>query len=124
MATAIFMYPSDLTKLKFMKVDASDKRYVDALNEIASNKTLDGIPIITTTMVTPGDYLIGNFDLALLVTKGGGVRIDIGLDSDDFTKNLRTILAEWRGLTIVKTNNRTAFIAGDFATDKAALETS
>jgi HK97 family phage major capsid protein len=122
--TAIFMHPSDLTSLKFVKVDSTDKRYVDALNEIASAKSLDGVPIVKTTLVTQGEYLVGNFNLAKLVTASEGVRIDIGLDGDDFTKNLRTILAEWRGLSMVKTNERTAFVAGTFATDKAVLETT
>ena len=83
---------------------------------------MDGIPIVESTLVTQGEYLIGAFDKALLVTRQG-MRIDIGLDSDDFTKNLRTILAEWRGCTIVKNNDRSAFVAGTFATDIAALET-
>ena len=38
-----------------------------------------------------------------------------------FTKNLRTILAEWRGLSLVKNNDRTAFVKGTFATDIAAI---
>lgn len=122
MASAIFMNPSDLTKLKLDKVTSTDKRYIEALQEIASTKSLDGVPIITTTLVTADDFLIGNFDKALLVTKDG-IRMDVGLDADDFTKNLRTILAEWRGLTIVKQNDRTAFVEGDFTTAKAALET-
>ena len=49
--------------------------------------------------------------------------IEVGRDSDDFTKNLVTVLAEWRGLCLVKTNRRPAFVTGVFATDKAALET-
>jgi len=36
---------------------------------------------------------------------------------------MRTIIAEWRGLVYVKNNDRTAFVAGDFTTDTAALET-
>lgn len=53
----------------------------------------------------------------------GGIEISVGFENDDFTKNLVTILAEWRGLTIVKNNDRSAFVKGDFTTDKAALET-
>jgi hypothetical protein len=34
----------------------------------------------------------------------------------------RTILAEWRGLSAVKNNDRTAFVKGVFATDKGELE--
>jgi hypothetical protein len=51
------------------------------------------------------------------------MNIEVGRDSDDFTKNLVTVLAEWRGLCLVKTNRRPAFVTGVFATDKAALET-
>lgn len=122
-ASAIFMHPSDLTALKFIKVTSTDLRYVNALQEIAANKSLDGVPIITTTLVTVDDFLIGNFSKSLLVSKDG-MRLDIGLDADDFTKNLRTILAETRNLVIVKNNDRTAFVEGDFTTAEAALETA
>jgi hypothetical protein len=52
------------------------------------------------------------------------IDVQVGLENDDFTKNLVTVLAEWRGLALVKTNERSAFVAGVFATDKAALETA
>ena len=116
----IFMHPSDVTALKLVKLSTSDKRYIDRLMLVGSTLRMDGIPIIETTLVTQGQYLVGDFGLSMLVTKEG-IRIDIGLDADDFTKNLRTIIAEWRGLTLVKNNDRTAFVAGTFATDKTAI---
>ena len=119
---AILMHPSDLTSLLFEKVDSTDKRYIMALQEIASNRTLDGIPIVTTTLVTVDDYLVGSFDMATVYQKGAP-SIEVGRDSDDFTKNLVTILIEWRGAVVVKNNDRTAFVEGDFTTDAAALET-
>lgn len=122
-ANYIFMHPSDVTKLKLYKVSATDRRYVDRLLFINGTMSLDGIPIIETTLVTAGQYLIGNFDLATLYEKEG-LNIQMGLDADDFTKNLRTIIAEWRGALVVKNNDRTAFVKGVFATDMAALETA
>jgi HK97 family phage major capsid protein len=121
-ATAILMHPSDVTALKMVKVSSTDKRYVERLAMVAGSLSLDGVPIIPTTLVTIGEYLIGNFSLALVLDKGG-VTIDVGLDGNDFTKNMRTILAEWRGVVIVKNNDRTGFVKGVFATDKAAIET-
>ena len=118
----IFMHPSDVTSLLVTKLSSTDKRYVGRLVQVGSTMILDGVPIIKTTLVTQGEYLVGAFDLAMLVTRSA-MRFDIGLDGDDFTKNLRTILGEWRGLTLVKHNDRSAFVAGDFATDEAALET-
>lgn len=122
MPNYILMYPSDVTKLKLYKVSTTDKRYIDRLLLVAGELTLDGIPIIPTTLVASTEYLVGAFDLATLYDKGE-VSIEIGLDGNDFTKNMRTIRAEWRGAMIVKNNDRTAFVKGDFDTDKAALET-
>ena len=121
--TAIMMHPSDVTKLKLIKVSGTDKRYIDRLVMVAGMLNLDGVPIIETTLVTAGQFLMGDFNMAGLYDKGE-VRIEIGLDADDWTKNLRTILAEWRGALVVKNNDRTAFVKGVFATAKAALETT
>ena len=119
--THILMHPSDVTALKMVKVSSTDKRYVERLAMVAGNMSLDGIPILETTLVTAGTYLIGAFDMATVYDKGA-LSIEIGRDADDFTKNLVTVLAEWRGLCVVKNNDRTAFVTGVFATDKAALE--
>lgn len=122
MPNYILMHPTDVTKLKLYKVSNTDKRYIDRLSLIAGQMSLDGIQIVETTLVTVGTYLIGSFDLATVYDKGD-VTIDIGLDGNDFTNNFRTILIEWRGLVIVKNNDRTAFVKGTFATDKASIET-
>ena len=122
-ATAILMHPTDVTKLKVAKVSSSDKRYVERLQMIGGSLSMDGVPIIPLTLITVGTYLVGAFDLATMYTKGD-LSIEIGLDGSDFTKNLRTILAEVRAALVVKNNDRTAFVKGTFATDMAALETA
>lgn len=121
-ANYILMHPSDVSKLLLIKVSTTDKRYIDRLVFVAGNLSLDGVPIIKTTLVTVGTYLVGAFDMAQVFSRGD-VGISVGLDGNDFTKNMITVLAEWRGLVIVKNNDRTAFVKGTFATDKAALET-
>jgi len=122
MPNAIFMHPSDVTALKLVKVSSSDKRYVERLAMIGGELMLDGVRIIPTTLVSAGTYLVGDFNKASLYEKES-IRIEMGLDGNDYTKNLRTILAEWRGAVVVKNNDRTAFVKGTFATDKTALET-
>ena len=119
----ILMHPDDVYQLKSLKVSSSDRRYVDMVYMAGDSMSISGVPIIETTLVTTDEYLVGDFSRALLVQKGG-IRVEVGLDGSDFTNNVRTILAEWRGLVIVKNNDRTAFIKGDFTTDKAALETT
>jgi HK97 family phage major capsid protein len=119
-ANFILMNPFDVLKLKQEKVSSTDKRYVEELVTVGNNLVLGGVVIIPTTLVTQDEYLVGDFGLSILVTRSG-MTFDIGLDGNDFTENMRTILAEWRGLTIVKTNKRTAFVKGDFTTDIAAI---
>ncbi len=121
--TAILMHPTDVAKLLVIKVSATDRRYVDRLQMIAGQLSLDGIPIVKTTLVTAGTYLVGVFNMASLYDKGA-ISLEMGLDGNDFTKNLRTIIAEYRGAMVVKNNDRTAFVKGTFSTDKAALETA
>lgn len=116
----ITMFPSDVTALKLIKTSTTDKRYVDRLTIVAGQLSLDGVPIIQTTLETAGEYLIGSGDLATLYDKGS-VRIDVGLDGNDFTENKRTILGEWRGALVVETNDRPAFVTGVFATDITAI---
>ena len=120
---AILMHPSDITKLKLYKVSATDRRYIDRLIFIGNTLTLDGVPMIGSTLVTAGTYLVGNFNMSTMYQKNA-VTINMGLDGNDWTKNLRTIIAEWRGALVTKNNDRTAFVKGTFATDIAALETA
>lgn len=116
----ILMNPTDVTALKTLKVSSTDKRYIDRLQLIAGQLTVDGVPIIATTLITAGQYLVGAFDLATLYTKGD-IMVQVGLDGNDFTNNVRTILAEVRAALVVKNNDRTAFVKGVFATDIAAI---
>jgi hypothetical protein len=120
--TYAFVHPNTITSLKLIKRSTTDRDYIDRLAMVAGQMTLDGMPIIKSTLIAKGEYLIGNFAAATVYDKGE-IGIEVGRDSDDFTKNLVTVLAEWRGLCLVKTNRRPAFVTGVFATDKAALET-
>ena len=119
----IFMNPSDVTALKMVKVSSTDKRYIERLAMVAGDLSLDGTPIIPTTLVTAGEYLIGDFTKSFVLNKQA-IAIEIGYNADNFVKNYKTIRAEWRGVTFVKNNDRTAFVKGVFATDKAVLETA
>jgi HK97 family phage major capsid protein len=120
MPTHIFMHPSDVTALKFEKVTTTDRRYVDRLLEVGGTLSMDGMPIIPTTLVAVGTFLMGDMNRAYLYIKDD-VTIEIGMNGDDFAKNFRTIRAEFRGATVVKNNDRTAFVKGTFSTAKAAL---
>jgi HK97 family phage major capsid protein len=125
--TYAFLHPTVVNQLKMIKVSTTDNRYVDRLSMVAGTLMLDGvIRIVKTTLLTTDQFLFGNFGpagFAVLYEKGG-ITMDIGVENDDFTRNLRTILAEWRGASLVPTNKRTAFVKGSIATAKALIETT
>ena len=123
MANFAMVHPNMITTLKLIKTSETDRRYIDRLAMNAGQLSLDGVTLVPTTLVGKDEYLIGDFGLATVYDKGD-LRIEVGRDSDDFTKNLVTILAEWRGLCIVKNNDRSAFVKGLFSVDKAVLETA
>ena len=120
---SIVLHPSDVTALKLVKLSTTDKRYVDRLMQVGSTMRLDGVPIIETTAMTAGTFLVGEMSKALVAEKGS-IMVEVGLDGNDFTKNMRTILGEARLEVIIENNDLTAFVKGTFATTNAALETT
>lgn len=120
---AIVMHPSDVAQMKFEKVSSTDKRYVERVTMVAGSLLMDGIPIIKNNNISQGTYLVGDMSKALIAEKDS-IMFEIGLDGNDFTKNMRTMLAEWRGQLIIQNNDTTAFVTGTFSTDAAALETT
>lgn len=123
MPTAIMMHPTDVTKLLVEKVSSTDKRYIERLQMIAGTLSFDGVPIVKTTLVTEGEFLMGDFTKASVDFKKG-ITIEIGYNADNFVKNFKTIRGEARAVTYVEHNDRTAFVKGVFATAKAALATT
>lgn len=118
----IMLHPTDVLGLLQIKRSTTDKAYIDALQMVAGQLSLDGIPIIETTLVTQDTYLVGDFTKAT-VYDNGSISVEVGRDSDDFTKNLVTVLAEWRGLNVIKTNQTTAFVTGTISVDALAIKT-
>jgi len=108
--------PITVARLKMQKLTSTDKRYVQRLLMVGSQLTLDGIPIIETTLVDEDDYIMGDMKKANIRTRQG-MTVEIGLNADNFVKNFKTIRAEWRGVVYVKHNDRSAFVQSRFQTD-------
>lgn len=121
MASVHVVHPTDLANLRLLKAGAADGAYVSRLQETVNGMMLDGIPVVANTGITLGDFLTMDGSKSAVFSKGSST-IQVGLDSDDFTKNMRTVLIEWRGLNRIKGNDTTAFITGDIATSIAALK--
>ena len=121
MPTAIIMSPTDVAAMKTVKVSTTDRRYVERVLVSGNTLSIDGTPVVVSNLVAPGEYVVGDFGLSTLYTRQS-LTIEIGYNADNFVKNFKTIRAEWRGAAVVETNDRGAFVAGDFATDIAAIK--
>lgn len=101
MATAIVLHHTDWAAVELAK--DSQNRYIFANPQSAATPMLWGLPVIVTNSMTSGAFLVGAFDMAAQLWDREDATVEIGLNSDNFTKNMRTILCEERlALTIYR----------------------
>jgi HK97 family phage major capsid protein len=121
MPTVIFVNPSDKTEMMLTK--GTDGHYIKFPFVSEDGGTIMGdIPIVANNGVPADTFLVMDGAKPTIFDKQS-VRVDVGLDGNDFTNNFVTILAEWRGAQRVKGNDVPALVTGTFTAAKAALET-
>lgn len=120
--THVIMNPEDIAKLQLTK--GTDNTYTypmylptqDGMGEMR----VAGMRIISSTYIAQGKYIVG--DLAKLnVRFRNDIAMSVGLDKDDFTRNMVTILAEARLVSYIKNNQKFAFVVGDIDADITAI---
>lgn len=119
-ANYILLHPNDVAAMELEKTSTGE--YVMPPFRSANGLNVKGLPVITNTGVTEGTYVVGDFTkMNVKVREGFGVTV--GLDGNDFTKNMVTIVGEMRLASYFKSNHTGAFVSGVFATDIAAIST-
>jgi HK97 family phage major capsid protein len=118
----ICLNPVDVAKIDMLKSTTNEYLTHQAAGQFMF-KAFYGLPIVSSNVITAGDFLIGDFSKSNLGIRED-INIAVGFDSDDFTKNLVTILAEMRAVHYIKSNHTAAFVKGTFSTAKTALETA
>jgi HK97 family phage major capsid protein len=118
---AIFVHPSTVATMKLIKDTAGRPVWKDYVT-INGDLVVSGLRVIETTAITAGDF-VGGDTKVMNVLKRSELGIQIGLDGNDFTKNLKTMLLEKRLVQFVSANDTATLVKGDFTTAKAALET-
>jgi HK97 family phage major capsid protein len=77
--------------------------------------TLDGIPVVVTTAITAGQFLVGDFKLGAQVFDRKQASLEISYENEDnFIKGMVTVRVSER-LTLCVYRAK-AFIYGNFAT--------
>lgn len=120
--THIVLNPEDIAKLQLTKSSSGEYTYPMYLPIQSGDgeMLLAGMRIISSTYMTADNYLVGDFS-KVNVRFRENIAMSVGLDQDDFTKNMVTILAEARLVSYVKNNDKPAFVYGVISTDVASI---
>ena len=116
--THIVLNPEDIAKLQLTKDSSGQYTYPMFLPTQSGDgeMVLAGMRIISSTYMTADKYLVGDLS-KVSVRFRENIAMSVGLDQDDFTKNMVTILAEARLVQYVKNNDKPAFVYGDITDD-------
>lgn len=117
-ATGHVLNPIDWATIETTK--DSTGQYIIGNPQGTLQPTLWGLPVVSTQAMTAGSFLTGAFRLGAQIFDRMDARVEISTeDSDNFRKNLVTILAEERlALAVYRPE---AFIKGTYATAKTDL---
>lgn len=108
-ATGTVMHPTDWARIELTK-DAGGN-YIIGVPQGNIGPTLWGLPVVATQAITVDKFLVGAFRLGAQLFDRWDARVEVGYESDDFIKNLLTLLAEERvALAVYRPE---AFIYGD-----------
>lgn len=120
--THIVLNPEDIAKLQLTKSSAGEYTYPMFLPTQSGDgeMVLAGMRIISSTYMSADKYLVGDLS-KVSVRFRENIAMSVGLDQDDFTKNMVTILAEARLVQYVKNNDKPAFVFGTISTDVALI---
>jgi HK97 family phage major capsid protein len=119
-ATGIVLHPTDWAGIELTK--DSTGRYIIGDPKSDAPARVWGLPVVATQAMILGKFLVGAFKQGAQIFDRQDARVEISTeDSDNFRKNLVTILAEERlALAVYRP---TAFVKGDFAAMITALAT-
>lgn len=92
---AIIMHPDNFTPIALYKSNTGEFGFNVTVDN-AGVIRLFGKTLVLTTAITANTALVGDFGTFSHISRKMGITITVGLNSDDFTKNKRTILAEMR----------------------------
>lgn len=122
MATHVILHPRDVAKLSLSKTTAGEYTYgAFVVHPVTGDPIIAGLPIISTTWMTEGNFLVADMTKAQ-VRMREGMNIQVGYEGDDFKRNMVTILCEARLVSFIKANDTGAFVKGTISTAITALD--
>lgn len=117
-----FVNPVDAANMDLSK-SADDGHYLLPPFVSQSGMVISGVPVVVDANIPVGNFLVGDMSkFHVLMYEPFTIRW--GLDMDDFSKNLITVIGEMRFHSYLSANNTGAFIYDSFADVIAAITTT
>jgi HK97 family phage major capsid protein len=91
---AVVMHPTNFTPINLYK--STTGAYSFDVTQEQGIIRLFGKTLVLTPAMTVGTALVGSFSAFSHISRKMGLTVTVGLNADDFTKNKKTILAEFR----------------------------
>lgn len=111
-ASAIVLHPKDWEAIELTKTD--DNAYVFANPANSAQPRLWGLPVVETTAMPEGQFLVGAFNMAAQIFDRETTTVEVSTeDRDNFVKNMVTVRAEERLALVVYRSQ--SFVHGPFA---------
>lgn len=121
-ASHVVLHPRDVAKLSLSKTSVGEYTYASFMvNPVTGEPSIAGLPIVSTTFMTEGTFLVGDMMRSNLRMREN-MNITVGYEGDDFKRNMVTILAEARLVSFIKANDTGAFVKGTISTAIVALD--
>lgn len=114
----VIVNPIDAANMDLTK--ASDGHYVIPPFKSATGLVIAGLPVEISNEIPVGSFLVGDLKRFHVRVYKAPI-MDMGTDSDDFSKNMRTIIVEQRLHAYLKSVDAGAIVYDTFANIKAAL---
>jgi HK97 family phage major capsid protein len=120
-ATHVILNPTDVLALRLTKTSTGEYTYpVFITDTVTGLPVVVNLQVVSTTWMEQGTFLVGDLSQSNLRVRKG-ISISVGRDSDDFTRNMVTILAETRCVHYIKANKAAGFVTGNIAAAIAVL---
>lgn len=119
MPTHVLLNPEDAAKIHLTKSSTGEYTYPMFVPADGSMKVAE-LTVVVSNNIAADTYVVGDFS-KFNIRMRNDMALSVGLDQDDFTRNMITILAESRLVAYVKNNAKKAFVTGTLSTDIAAI---
>ncbi len=119
MPTHVLLNPEDAAKIHLTKSSTGEYTYPMFVPADGQMRVAELIVVVSNN-IAADTYVVGDFS-KFNIRMRNDMNLQVGLDQDDFTRNMITILAESRLVSYVKDNAKKAFVTGTLSTDIAAI---